>query len=71
MTSLLAPAYSVRLGGQIWKEQLLRLELTITAAPEIDMLSVTLPAKASLDAGFDDDVEVTLNSGEQEEKARS
>jgi len=46
----------------------MRLELTVTAAPGIDVLSVSLPAKASLDAGLDDDVDVTLNSGEQEEK---
>jgi hypothetical protein len=68
MTSLLAPTYSVRLGAQIWKEQLLRLELTVTASPGIDVLNVILPAKAALDAALDDDAEVTLNSGEQEQK---
>jgi hypothetical protein len=68
MTTLLSPSYSLQIGPQIWKEQLLRLELTLTPAPGIDVLSVTLPAKAPLDAAVDDDVELTLNSGEQEEK---
>jgi hypothetical protein len=65
MTTLLAPTYSLRIGSQIWKEQLLRLELTLTAAPGIDILSAVLPALAPLDAAVDDDVELTLDSGEQ------
>ena len=68
MTTLLAPAYSLRIGSQIWKEQLLRLELTLTAAPGIDVLSAVLPALAPLDAAVDDDVELTLDSGEQGDK---
>lgn len=68
MTSLLTPTYSLRLGTQIWKEQLLSLELTVTASPGIDRLNATLPANASLDAGLDDEVELTLNGGEQEQK---
>jgi hypothetical protein len=68
MTTLLAPTYSLRIGSQIWKEQLLRLELTLTAAPGIDILSAVLPALAPLDAAVDDDVELTLDSGEQGDK---
>jgi hypothetical protein len=68
MTTLLAPSYSLQIGSQIWKEQLLRLELTLTAAPSIDALTAMLPALAPLDAAIDDDVELTLDSGEQDAK---
>lgn len=68
MTTLLSPSYSLQIGSQIWKEQLLGLQLTLTSAPGIDILRATLPAQAPLDADVDDDVELTINSGEQEEK---
>jgi hypothetical protein len=71
MSSLLKPSYSVRLGGQVWSEQLIGLELELEAAPLLDRAVVTLPAAAPLKAAVDDPVEVTLNSGEKEERVFS
>jgi hypothetical protein len=68
MTALLAPSYSLQLGSQIWKKQLLRVALTLTSAPGIDVLIVTFPANAPLSATIDDDVQLTLDNGEQAEK---
>lgn len=68
MSPLLAPSYSLLLGDRLWKEQLMRLNLTLTAAPGIDVLSAVLPAKASPGVAVKDDVELTINSGELEEK---
>jgi hypothetical protein len=68
MTSLLTPSYSLQLGTQLWKEQVLQIELTLNPAPLIDTMTVRLPASAPLKADLDDDVQLTLNSGETEEK---
>jgi hypothetical protein len=68
VTSLLGLSYSLQIGSQLWKEQALQIQVTLAAAPLIDVLTVRLPAAAPLDADIDDDVELTLNSGEKEEK---
>lgn len=68
MTSLLNPAYSLQMGTQLWKEQALQIELALNPAPLIDTMTVKLPAAAPLQADIDDDVELTLNNGETEEK---
>lgn len=68
MTSLLNPSYSLQLGPQLWKEQALEIELVLNAAPLVDVMKVKLPVIAPLQADLDDDVELTLNSGESEEK---
>ena len=68
MTSLLNPSYSLQLGPQLWKEQALQIELLLNPGPLIDAMTVRLPAIAPLQADVDDDVELTLNSGETEEK---
>ena len=67
-TSLLNPSYSLQLGPQLWKEQALRIELSLNPSPLVDVMTIKLPAAASLQADLDDDVELTLNSGEAEEK---
>lgn len=68
MTSLLSPSYSLQMGPQLWKEQALQMQLTLGPSPFIDLLTVKFPAAAPLDADIGDDVELTLNSGEAEEK---
>src|SRR5689334_3206279 len=68
MTSLLNPSYSLQLGPQLWKEQALEIELTLNASPLVDVMRVKLPVIAPLKADLNDDVELTLNSGESEEK---
>lgn len=68
MTSLLTPAYSLQMGTQLWKEQALQIELALNPAPLVDTMTVRLPAAAPLKADLDDDVQLTLNSGETEEK---
>jgi hypothetical protein len=71
MTSLLGPTYALQIGSQLWKEQALHMQLTLAPSPLIDVLTVKLPATAPLDAELGDDVELTLNSGEAEEKVFS
>jgi len=66
--TLLIPSYSVQIGSQLWKEQALQVQLTLAAAPLIDVMTVRFPAAAPLDADIGDDVQLTLNSGETEEK---
>jgi len=66
MTSLLSPGYTLTLGSQQWKEQLLRIELSLAAAPSLDSLSAWLPAAAPLSAAVGDPAALTLNSGETE-----
>lgn len=64
MTSLLKPAYSLTMGNQQWTQQLLGLELKLTAAPLIDVLTVTLPFAAPLSAAPGDDAKLTLDNSE-------
>jgi hypothetical protein len=66
MTSLLSPGYSLTLGSQQWKEQLIRIDLSLAAAPMLDSLVVTFPAAAPLSADVGDPAALTLNSGESE-----
>jgi hypothetical protein len=58
----------LQIGSQLWKEQALHVQLSLGPAPLIDVLTVKLPSSAPLDADIEDDVELTLNSGEAEEK---
>ncbi|HEX5414785.1 MAG TPA: hypothetical protein VFZ25_03905 [Chloroflexota bacterium] len=67
MTSLLSPGYSLTLGSQRWTEQLMRIELSLAAAPSLDALAVRLPAAAPLSANVGDPAALTLNSGETEQ----
>jgi hypothetical protein len=64
MTSLLAPAYELTLGSQRWTQQIVRLELSLAAAPTVDALTARLPADAPLKAEPGDPVALTLDSGE-------
>lgn len=64
MTSLLRPAYSLTMGSQQWTEQLLALDLTLEAAPLVDVLAARLPAAAPISAGPGDPVSLTLDNGE-------
>ena len=68
MTSLLSPSYSLQMGSQLWKEQALSMHLTLGPAPLVDVLRVRLPVAAPFQADIGDDVELSLNSGETEEK---
>lgn len=68
MTSLLSPSYSLRMGSQLWKEQALSMQLVLGPCPFVDLLTVKLPAAAPLEGDIGDDVELTLNNGEAEEK---
>ena len=68
MTSLLQPGYTLNLGSQQWTNQLLQLDLTLEAAPLIDVLNVRLPAAAPISADIGDPAELTLDSGEKNEK---
>src|SRR5436853_2876456 len=68
MTSLLQPGYTLNLGSQQWTNQLLQLDLTLEAAPLIDVLNVRLPAAAPISADIGGPAELTLDSGEKNEK---
>ena len=67
MSSVLAPKYKLTLGTQQWTDQLLRVELSLAAAPLIDCLEVRLPSSASPSAETGDPVELSIDSGEDEE----
>ncbi|MFN7963274.1 MAG: hypothetical protein U0002_18580 [Thermoanaerobaculia bacterium] len=66
MNALLAPAYTLTLGSQEWREQLLGLELELAAGPGVDLLTLRLPAQAPLSAALGDPVQLVLASGEKE-----
>jgi hypothetical protein len=68
MNGLFTPSCQLTLGSQQWTNQLLQIELSLYAAPGIDVLRAKLPAAAPFSAALDDAVELTLNSGEHEEK---
>jgi len=68
MTSILNPTYAVTLGSQQWTEQAITIDVRLEAAPRVDSLTVRLPAAAPLSAAVGDPVELTLGSGEKEEK---
>lgn len=65
-TSLLAPAYALSLGTQLWTEQALALTLRLEPAPLLDLLEARLPAAAPLDAAVGDPVALSLDGGEGE-----
>jgi len=64
MTGLLAPSYTVTLGGQRWTEQALAVDVRLRAAPVVDVATVRLPAGAPLDAAVGDPAVVELDGGE-------
>jgi hypothetical protein len=65
MTSMLEPAYIVRMGPQEWTEQLLQIRVLLAAGPLVDSATLVLPSLAPLEAGPGDEVVVSLDSGEQ------
>jgi hypothetical protein len=65
-TSLLAPTYALTLGTQLWTEQALGLTLRLDPAPLLNVLEVSFPAAAPLDAALADPVELKLDGGEGE-----
>jgi hypothetical protein len=66
MTSLLTPGYSLVLGQQRWTRQVVRIEVTLAAAPMLNRLTVWLPASAQLQASPGDPASISLNSGEHD-----
>src|SRR5262245_3129425 len=64
MTSLLVPAYELTLGSQRWTQQIVRLELSLAAAPTVDALTARLPADAPLKAAPGDPVALRPDSAE-------
>jgi prophage tail gpP-like protein len=64
MTSLLAPSYTVTLGGQAWSEQAVAIDVRLRAAPVVDVATVRLAPGASLDAAVGDDAKIELDGGE-------
>jgi hypothetical protein len=64
---LLAPAYELTLGTQLWKQQALEIEVRLACAPQVDRLSVRFPAAAPLSAAAGDPAALVLDSGEQRE----
>ena len=67
MTSLLTPAYELTLGQQLWKQQAIAISVELACAPQVDRLSVRLPAAAPLSASVGDPASLVLDSGEQNE----
>lgn len=67
MTSLLSPAYELTLGTQLWKQQALEIGVRLACAPQVDRLSVRLPAAAPLSAAAGDPASLVLDSGEHGE----
>lgn len=63
-SSLLRPAYALTMGGQLWTQQAIGIDLLLAAAPGAERLAVRLPATAPLEAGPDDPVSLTLDGGE-------
>ena len=66
MTALLSPAYRLTLGAQRWSEQALRLNVTLTLAPLVNMLTVWFPITAPLSAQTGEAAELILDNGERE-----
>ena len=66
MTSLLTPGYTLTLGSQQWTKQIIRIDVSLAAAPGLDSLAALLPAAAPLKADLGDPAALTLNNGETE-----
>ena len=65
MTSMLAPAYTVRMGSQEWTEQIVQIRVSLGAAPAVDSASIVLPLTPTFKAKPGDEAVVTLDSGER------
>ena len=71
MNGTFAPSCSLTMGSQKWTNQVLRIDLSQAAAPGINVMRALLPASASFSANAGDKVDLTLNSGENEERVFS
>lgn len=67
MPSMLAPAYTVRMGSQEWSEQVLEIRVLLGTGPSVDAATVVLPSTPAFKGAPGDAALVTLDSGERRE----